>query len=283
MHLLLIRHAETPDNLAGLYAGTRDSPLTTHGTHQAARLGAALAPSSPSAPPQRALLTHLFCSPLRRARATAEAVARAQARAGTTAAAAEVVVVGELAERGFGGMEGRAVAGGAGSWEGAETKEAVGRRAEAFVEGYLVPLVGGGEEVRVAVVAHGVLLGVLWRRLLARMKRREVVVGEEVERERGQVVLERLGGWSNTGFWEVEVCRDENGDLTEENGGQTLTPRDETASDSKTPRGWRMTILAVDNKRHLHGLKRQRGGIGSMAHDEGQRTLDGFFKRPRRE
>ncbi|KAM3468559.1 hypothetical protein MY5147_007828, partial [Beauveria neobassiana] len=43
MRLLLIRHGETVDNVAGIFAGVRDSALTTHGVLQAGRLGGHLA------------------------------------------------------------------------------------------------------------------------------------------------------------------------------------------------------------------------------------------------
>ena len=45
--------------------------------------------------------------------------------------------------------------------------------------------------------------------------------------------------------------------------------------------GWSTLIVAIDRKDHLVGLKRQRGGIGRSAHDEGQQKLTGFFKRRR--
>jgi hypothetical protein len=45
--------------------------------------------------------------------------------------------------------------------------------------------------------------------------------------------------------------------------------------------GWSTTIVAVDRKDHLIGLKRQRGGIGRIAHDDSQKKLTGFFKKQR--
>jgi broad specificity phosphatase PhoE len=56
------------------------------------------------------------------------------------------------------------------------------------------------------------------------------------------------------------------------------------ASPSITPRiaeGWSSTILAINGKDHLRGLKRTRGGVGSSRHDESQRSIKVFFKRSR--
>jgi len=44
MRLYLIRHGETVDNVAGLYAGMKDSPLTNHGVEQIKRLGSYVKP-----------------------------------------------------------------------------------------------------------------------------------------------------------------------------------------------------------------------------------------------
>ena len=36
-------------------------------------------------------------------------------------------------------------------------------------------------------------------------------------------------------------------------------------------------VVAVNQTEHLAGLKRQRGGIGSSAHDDKQAKLQAFF------
>ena len=42
-----------------------------------------------------------------------------------------------------------------------------------------------------------------------------------------------------------------------------------------------VTIARVNCLKHLETLKRTRGGVGSSKHDEGQRSIDSFFKKPR--
>ena len=66
MRLYLVRHGETESNRRGLALGQDDVPLNEHGLWQAERVGRALA-SEP--------LSAVYSSPLRRAPATAEAVA----------------------------------------------------------------------------------------------------------------------------------------------------------------------------------------------------------------
>jgi broad specificity phosphatase PhoE len=72
MTLYLIRHGETVWNVAGRYQGQRDSPLTARGREQAAMLGQLLA----RAVGTRASPLPTYVSPLGRARATADIIAR---------------------------------------------------------------------------------------------------------------------------------------------------------------------------------------------------------------
>ena len=43
--------------------------------------------------------------------------------------------------------------------------------------------------------------------------------------------------------------------------------------------GWLTTIKTVNGKMHLKGLKRTGGGVGSAKFEEGQKTMESFFKR----
>ncbi|RVD82174.1 uncharacterized protein DFL_006608 [Arthrobotrys flagrans] len=67
MKILFIRHGETTDNLRHVYAGVTDSSLTSHGVLQTARLATHIGSTIPP-------LTHIFSSPLSRAKKTAEAI-----------------------------------------------------------------------------------------------------------------------------------------------------------------------------------------------------------------
>lgn len=231
----------------------------------------------------------------------------------------DVVVVPELKERDFGAGEGRPFGSSGVAGGGGEDKEAVGRRAEGFLDGYLIPLLQSEGEWEVAVVSHGILLSHLWRRLLRHLSREGVAFGPSVTATigaGGKVGLEHLGTWSNTGFLELLLSKDcaADGkkyyplptspagevDLSTTTSPTTVLPlravdtKDVTLSEAQPQtqlhdtanldspsrlllHGWTATILAIDSKLHLAGLKRQRGGIGRLAHDERQKKLDMFF------
>lgn len=192
------------------------------------------------------------------------------------------------------------------------------KRADHFLDHHLLPLFDSDSatnEHTVAIVSHGILLSNLWRRLLLRLPRKSLSIAPEVMAARGDITLEHLGGWSNTGYLHLSIRRDENTNsfeakpvskselsdhtstisesdpLLAESSTASPTIRSkspgtgpEVASDTSVPRmldSYSTKILAVDDKQHLIGLKRQRGGIGRSAHDESQRKLDGFFKKQR--
>ncbi|KAI6872219.1 hypothetical protein KC338_g2230 [Hortaea werneckii] len=366
MKLFLVRHGETVDNVAGLYAGVRDSALTNHGFDQARRLGEYFDQID-------VRFSHIFSSPLSRAYKTAEAIQTAQKPLSDPdgdpkRSVRGIVKVEALMEQDFGFYEGKpyyAKTDPRRSGRDAhhekhkndpgfvdiESKDAIARRADVFLDEHLVPLLRGNEEddeLVVAVVSHGMLLMHLWRRLLLRLPRKSLTIAPEVTEARGSVVLEHLGGWGNTGFLELSLTKEARdvaiepadneprhhaqdpphappepspptrGAQAEDSQAKAALSTDSSTGDavapptpvpppaevgeaeakaeatpqtsielgpgkdpSETPilHGWSTTILAIDSKQHLGGLKRQRGGIGSLAHDEGQKKLDSFFRK----
>lgn len=335
-------------------AGRRDSALTNHGVDQARRLGAYLAANRPA-------LTRVFASPLQRAHKTANVLTSAQSSSDLA-----ITTVPELVEKDFGYYEGKpstarsrdSSKAGKGIHRDAhkndpdfvdvESKDSLAHRADTFLDEHLLHVLddeaefGGAAEHVVAIVSHGILLSHLWRRLLLRLQPKTVVVTHEVLASRGRLVLEHLGGWSNTGFLElsiqavdssagseVKLAANSITELTTANkdkadtllpessfhdsvdtlpaqgvnddietplpasqsdplGDVSLTKQivDLETSEKKALRlldGYRTTILMIDGKEHLTGLKRMRGGISRAEHDEKQRTMDSFFKRARKE
>lgn len=319
------------DNVAGLYAGVRDSVLTNHGVDQANKLGEHLAKTN-------VVLTNVFASPLTRTSKTAEAIRKAQATAypDTASSTLEIVKVPELIEQDFGYYEGKSFQSRSADskktgreahrdkhkddagFVDVESKESMAKRADHFLDQHLLPLFDfevTTEEYTVAIVSHGILLSNLWRRLLLRLPRRSLTIAREITAARGDITLEHLGGWSNTGYLHLTIRRDslstshetrpaqeaEASDTTIntanpsspvfEVAGASTTVKSNAAElepdavrNARTTRmldGFSTKILAVDDKQHLVGLKRQRGGIGRSAHDETQKKLDGFFKKQR--
>ncbi|KAK0705549.1 histidine phosphatase superfamily [Lasiosphaeris hirsuta] len=265
MRLFLVRHGETVDNVAGLYAGVRDSALTVHGMLQAQRLSTHLASRSRS--PTTGPITHIFSSDLQRAAHTAQAVIDAITRSPTAPDGSpfrlHLVKVPDLRERNFGSAEGKRFGA---SRADSETHEAMRARAERFVRWHLAELLAGGGEGSIVVVSHGLMLNSLLRVLLARY------APAELERLAGPPGVERgeyLTAWSNTGYLEMVVKRGVAAAVP--SGGLNVS----------------LVVIRVNVVDHLEGLKKTRGGIGSAQFDSRQRTLDSFLtpssKKPRLE
>lgn len=165
-----------------------------------------------------------------------------------------------------------------------ESKESMAKRANLFVHEHLLPLICQSGEVKVAVVSHGIILNHLWRSVLKLFAKRTVTIapGVAVSSAGASTPLEYLGGWSNTGYLELDIqpviIRAEHAvsesDLQDDPGATRSASPDVLSP----PPELRMIIKAVNSKEHLVGLKRTRG-VSSGKHDEGQKKIDGFFKK----
>jgi broad specificity phosphatase PhoE len=236
-------------------AGTRNSPLTTHGALQASRLGSHLnALDTP--------LNHIFASPLDRAALTAQALSDARKPS------IPVVHVPEIQEQDFGVFEGvhyrewsAMKESGPGQQETIEKDDSMDKRAKVFINEYLVPITAAadkGESIGVAIVSHGIMLRHIWREILHWTKPIHVECPQDLLVGTGSLDYARLGSWSNTGVLEVVFER-----ITPENTSETR---------------WKARIFTVNGTTHLSSLKRTKGGIGSAQFDKRQRTLDKFFQ-----
>jgi len=86
------------------------------------------------------------------------------------------------------------------------------KRVDAFMDEQLLLLFDDERkdaEFVVAIVSHGLLLAHFWRRLLLRLPRKSLSISPEVTAARGNVIMEYLGGWSNTGYMGLSVRKDE--------------------------------------------------------------------------
>ncbi|KAF4502670.1 hypothetical protein FAGAP_1114 [Fusarium agapanthi] len=188
MRLFLIRHGETVDNVANLYAGSRDSALTAHGVMQAQRLASHLS--------EHVAIDHIFSSNLSRAVHTAQAILDAQKRAEDL----KLIQVPELREKDFGTGEGTKF-GAATKHEGSETPLAMRKRVDAFLDEHLPRL---DEDSTVCIVAHGIILGTFYKAL---RDRTSSSAGPDAEPE-GQASAFVRPSWSNTGYIEALTTRD---------------------------------------------------------------------------
>ncbi|KAF1929152.1 phosphoglycerate mutase-like protein [Didymella exigua CBS 183.55] len=214
MSLYLVRHGETVDNVAQLYAGSRDSALTNHGYQQATRLGLHFMALGLT-------FTHLFSSHLQRAAKTAGLIREAQLSQEHDVEALrdtpEVTQLRVLMEQDFGDLEGKkwtdiqAELQNKPGFVAVETKEAMGRRADTFLDEHLLPLLGettGSGHVTVAIVSHGIFLSTLWKRMLRRLPAKSITLSPDL-RSTARPSLEHLGGWSNTGYLELHMTSGE--------------------------------------------------------------------------
>ncbi|PNP77732.1 hypothetical protein FNYG_08813 [Fusarium nygamai] len=188
MHLFLIRHGETVDNVANLYAGSRDSALTAHGVMQAQRLASHLS--------EHVAIDRIFSSNLSRAVHTAQAILDAQKRAKDL----KLIQVPELREKDFGTGEGTKF-GAATKHEGSETPLAMRKRVDVFLDEHLHRL---DEDSTVCIVAHGIILGTFYKAL---RDRTSSSAGPDAEPE-GQASAFVRPSWSNTGYIEALITRD---------------------------------------------------------------------------
>ena len=278
-------------------AGVRDSALTNHGILQAERLGQYLS--------KRGLqFTHIFSSDLQRAYKTAEAIRLAQVNKDQKQLDATLRVKQSklLREQDFGFYEGKPFYArpsgsnktGKGShrqehshepgFQDVESKESMAKRADKFVNDCLLPLICQREEAIIFVASHGIILNHLWRSVLKLFAQRTVAIapGITVGGANASTPLEYLGGWSNTGYLELDIqpvvskAQPAVSEYNTKADPEGIELADPDAS-SLHP-GLRMIVKAINGKEHLAGLKRTRN-VSSGKHDEGQKKIDGFFKK----
>ena len=190
-----------------------------------------------------------------------------------------------------------------------ETKESMRLRADTFIDHHLVVrLEETSDHQAVVVVAHGIILNSLWRAILRRFDPAKVTISPGVEGvDRG---LEYLAGWSNTGVLDLEIIPGnsktpsssapvqmaENPDILEPLVSRSTAIQDRSAPGAALgsvssdpwsnsplflgkPVNMTLAVKAVNSVEHLKGLKKTRGGIGSLKHDSNQKTMDAFFKK----
>jgi hypothetical protein len=197
-----------------------------------------------------------------------------------------------------------------------ESAESMAQRADRFLDDHLVPFFhepDDTDEPVVAVVSHGIMLSKLWKRLLLRLPLKSVSFSPSLLAGAREYSLGHLGGWSNTGYLELQARRplvpptavppqpaetDASSPPTPESApadaveGQadakpspqntSQVPVSEVSQPSNAltvPVGWTTSIETVNGRDHLQSLKRTRGGVGSSRHDSSQKNIDSFFKK----
>ncbi|KAL8932540.1 MAG: hypothetical protein Q9211_006258 [Gyalolechia sp. 1 TL-2023] len=174
------------------------------------------------------------------------------------------------------------------SFKDVESKESMARRTNTFLAEYLLPLIAedhAGQEAVVAIVSHGIILSQLWKSFLGMFSEQTVALAPGLSVGNGGATsLEHLGGWSNTGYLELDINTISPTTGAEPKDGVAQSEAGTSATETLTealpialPRSVHMLIKTVNGKEHLKGLKRARG-IGSSQYDEGQKKIESFFQ-----
>ena len=163
-----------------------------------------------------------------------------------------------------------------------ETKESMMVRMNVFLDTHLMWQIELEDKLRqqtVAIVSHGIILSTLWRCILKRFHESSVRLGPGVPLG----PLERLGGWSNTGYLELDVSDRGVTEQIDAKSTHVHEPSDSyVVEDGVTLLiGRLMTVIAVNSMDHIKGFKRTGGGIGRSQLDENQKKIDSFFKKPK--
>jgi len=259
-----IRHGESTDNLTDAWAGWKDAPLSNHGMNQAKMLGASLAHTR---------FTAIHASPLKRAFWTAQAVHDAQLEPKPPLESSP------LLREHFGVAEGKkwvmhrdprrslesyyaeglfpVLDGRADKFPEGESLDDLAARAHLAVEEVVMPHIrtaarAGKKGVYIAIVSHGLCIS-------------ELVPALVTKDISGVHPGSKFKGLLNTAWTSVTV---------NVKGSEEGEPLD-FADDDLPPLEVRVTEF--NRHEHLDSIARQKGGIGSAAHDPAQQDIRAFF------
>lgn len=231
----------------------------------------------------------IFSSDLSRARLTAEGICRQQpSRPNGTSLTP--ILSSDLREKDFGSLEGTRLDASATSGGGpvrphgtstsmhhmeSESTGSMKRRTTNFLNFHIIPLLfeAPSSKANIVVVAHGIILRVLWNCLVELFDPMNVSMASGVASREGGPAALLVPSWSNTGYMPLLI-----------EPQSVVSATDVSQSSHKdTPgtllHGWSIKILAINSREHVANLRRTRGGIGSATHDTRQKRIDHFFTR----
>ncbi|KAI1793390.1 phosphoglycerate mutase-like protein [Ganoderma leucocontextum] len=258
-----IRHGESTDNLLDVWAGWKDAPLSNH----ARALGKSLSNTRFAA---------IYASPLKRALWTGQAVRDAQPDPKPPLRVTESPL---LREQHFGDAEGEpwswnqtaglsleehfatgiwpVLHGRSQKFPGGESLDDLYARASKAIDELVMPHIwqaarDGKVGVNIALASHGLCISELIPALL-------------VKDESGHHTGDKYKGLYNTAWTRLTV---------QVQGAREGQPLDFSEND---PPKLHIKVTDVNSREHLAGVVRQKGGIGSAAHDLKQQDIRAFF------
>lgn len=186
------------------------------------------------------------------------------------------------------------LAGGEPGYTQEEPLSAMKARVHSFLRENILPLLSSStQEEIVAVVAHGVILQVVWVCLADLFEPGDIHFGPGLSQADFEDKVAPI--WSNTGVMELDISPRAPGRVTQSvpgagaaapgpvltgsaqlpNRGTTTT----TASSSALT-GWSMTILTIDSTAHLATTQigRTGGTVRNAVHGSRQQPMDEFFR-----
>ncbi|KAF8510068.1 phosphoglycerate mutase [Hysterangium stoloniferum] len=260
-----VRHGESTDNLAAVWAGWKDAPLSNHGMNQAKACGEYFS---------NIPITAMYVSDLKRAHTTAKAIFDAQDEPKPS-----FTVSPDLREQHFGIAEGEpwvierevntnsaekvfpTLQGRDAKYPEGESLNDLSKRTNRAAMKFILPWIWDTEktygkkegEVHLVVVSHGLCISELVATLV-RMDADGFGQGRH------------YGGLANTAWTRATIAIKANFFL--------LSPPPSPA-EPDMPLVVRVTHL--NQHGHLDGVTRQKGGIGSSAYDPSQKDIRDFF------
>lgn len=311
MRLFLIRHAECQQNV-GQAAATDESNsgLTETGKTQVQHLARYFRDNLVQ-------FSHIFSSDLDRATDTAQAICKYQLGAGAARLAPiQTHLLREQQIASPGSLEGTRWKSGApasstgspdglaGGEPGYTEEESLGQmkaRASSFLRDFVVPLLdgppsrGNNKEEVVAVIAHGMILQVLWICLADFFNPGDIHFGPGVSQADFADQVAPI--WSNTGVMELDIKPGRGGVANTATAAGVITASNTAATTASPsvltgsiPRamgtgtgppfaGWSMTILAVDSTTHLSTTQigRTGGTVRNTVHGSRQGPMDELY------
>ncbi|GFF89116.1 phosphoglycerate mutase family protein [Aspergillus udagawae] len=292
MKLYLIRHAECGHNVGQAAGDENGHHLTENGRTQVLLLARSLRD-------RMIRFTHVFSSDLDRASETAQGICQQQLASGALLAPIQVPT---LREQQYGSLEGTrwhsgapassisspdALRGGEPTYTDEESVVSMRTRMNAFLQDHIIPFLVNADvanEEVIAVVAHGVILQVLWVCLADLFNQRDVHLGPGIgQADFGDYVRPV---WSNTGVMELDIRP---ASIVPPYVRDAARPPPFLLGSMQRPEsfeaplsGWSMTVMAVDDTTHLETtaqqVERTGGTVRNSLQPSRQETANQFYR-----